>query len=207
DGDTKEIERGKILDSPPQILITNFDVLHYHLWHRTKFASLLNTVKFLAVDEAHVYSGIFGSNVHYIIKRLKRISPKLQVVASSATLENALTFCEELFGLKMTLVSGAGKKGRIEFCMLFPSLITQRALMIDILKKLTLKKHKTLVFNNSHLNSELLALQARRQKIDIKVHRAGLMANYRRSVENLFKNDKLLSISATPTLELGIDVE
>ena len=206
DGDTKEIERKTILDSPPQILITNFDVLHYHLWHRTKFASLLNTVKFLAVDEAHVYSGIFGSNVHYIIKRLKRISPKLQVVASSATLENALTFCEELFGLKMTLVSGAGKKGRIEFCMLFPSLITQRALMIDILKKLTLKKHKTLVFNNSHLNSELLALQARRQKIDIKVHRAGLMANYRRSVENLFKNDKLLSISATPTLELGIDV-
>ena len=206
DGDTKEDERRKILDSPPQILITNFDVLHYHLWHRTKFAGLLNSVKFLVVDEAHVYSGIFGSNVHYIIKRLKRIAPKIQVVASSATLENALMFCEELFGTKMTLVSGAGKKGRIEFCMLFPSLLTQRALMIDILKKLTSKKHKTLVFNNSHLNSELLALQARRQKIDVKVHRAGLMANYRRSVENLFKSDKLLSISATPTLELGIDV-
>jgi len=206
DGDTKEPERKKILESPPQILITNFDVLHYHLWHGTKFAGLLNTVKFLVVDETHVYSGIFGSNVHYIIKRLKRISPKIQVVSSSATLENALKFCEELFGVKMTLVSGAGKKGRIEFCMLFPSLITQRALMIDILKKLTSQKHKTIVFNNSHLNSELLALQARRQKIDIKVHRAGLMANYRRSVENLFKSDNLLSISATPTLELGIDV-
>src|SRR5207245_4662109 len=83
---------------------------------------------------------------------------------------------------------------------------TQSGLYIDILKKLTLKKQKTLGFNNMHLNSELLAQQARRQKIDIKVHRAGLMANYRRSVENLFKNDKLLSISATPTLELGIDV-
>ena len=206
DGDTKEPERKKILESPPQILITNFDVLHYHLWHGTKFAGLLNTVKFLVVDETHVYSGIFGSNVHYIIKRLKRISPKIQIVSSSATLENALRFCEELFDVKMTLVSGTGKKGRIEFCMLFPSLTTQRALMIDILKKLTSQKHKTLVFNNSHLNSELLALQARRQKIDIKVHRAGLMANYRRSVENLFKNDNLLSISTTPTLELGIDV-
>src|SRR5437899_9953892 len=78
--------------------------------------------------------------------------------------------------------------------------------MIDILKKLTSQKHKTLVFNNSHLNSELLALQARRQKIDIKVHRAGLMANYRSSVANRFTSDNLLSISATPTLELGIDV-
>src|SRR5256712_769599 len=152
DGDTKEPERKKTLESPPQILITNFDVLHYHLWHRTKFAGLLNTVKFLAVDETHVYSGIFGSNVHYIIKRLKRISPKIQIVSSSATLENALRFCEELFDVKMTLVSGTGKKGRIEFCMLFPSLTTQRVLMIDILKKLTSQKHKTLVFNNSHPN-------------------------------------------------------
>ncbi|MDE1764244.1 MAG: DEAD/DEAH box helicase [Thaumarchaeota archaeon] len=206
DGDTKEDERRKILETPPEILITNFDVIHYHLWHRTKFASLLNSVKFLTVDEAHVYSGIFGSNVHYIIKRLKRVCPKVQFVASSATLENALSFCQDLFGTDMTLVSGSGKKGRIEFCMLFPSLATQRALMVDILKRLVTKKHKTLVFNNSHLNSELLALQARRQKIDIKVHRAGLMANYRRSIENLFKSDKLLSISATPTLELGIDV-
>lgn len=206
DGDTKEDERRKILDAPPEILITNFDVLHYHLWHRTKFASLLSTVRFLAVDEAHVYSGIFGSNVHYIIKRLKRICPKVQFIASSATLDNAQSFCQDLFGVKMVQVEGSGKKGRIEFCMLFPSLATQRALMIDILKKLTTKKHKTLVFSNSHLNSELLALQARRQKIDIKVHRAGLMANYRRSIENLFRADKLLSISATPTLELGIDV-
>lgn len=206
DGDTKETERKEISDTPPEIIITNFDVLHYHLWHRTKFAALLNTVKFLAVDEAHIYSGIFGSNVHYIIKRLKRICPKIQFVASSATLENALLFCQGLFGVDMIQVTGSGKKGRIEFCMLFPSLITQRALMIDILKKLASKKRKTLVFSNSHLNSELLALQAGRQKIDIKVHRAGLMANYRRSIENLFKNDKLLAVSATPTLELGIDV-
>ena len=32
------------------------------------------------------------------------------------------------------------------------------------------------------------------------------MANYRKSVENSFKNDTLMAISATPTLELGIDV-
>jgi len=206
DGDTKQSERVEILDNPPQIIITNFDILHYHLWHRTKFSSLLNSVKFLVTDEVHVYSGIFGSNVHYIIKRLKRICKKIQFIAASATLENAVDFCENLFDEKMKLIRGSGRKGETDFLMLFPSLRTQRALMIDLIKKLTSKKHKTMVFSNSHKNSELVAMQAKKQKVDIKVHRAGLMANYRKSVEKSFKDDKLLAISCTPTLELGIDV-
>ena len=206
DGDTKQSERAEILDNPPQLVITNFDVLHYHLWHRTRFASLLNSVKFLITDEVHVYSGIFGSNVHYIIKRLKRICNKIQFIASSATLENAVEFCESLFGEKMKLIHGSGRKGETDFLMLFPSLRTQRALMVDLIKKLTSRKHKTMVFSNSHKNSELVAMQARKQKVDIKVHRAGLMANYRKSVEKSFKDNNLMAISCTPTLELGIDV-
>ncbi len=206
DGDTKQTERRTILDDPPHIIVTNFDVLHYHLWHQTKFASLLGAARFLIVDEAHVYSGIFGSNVHYIIKRLKRLTGKLQFVAASATLENAVEFCEQLFGEKMKLIKGSGSKSETDFVMLFPSLRTQRRLMVDLTKKLTEKKHKTMVFSNSHLNSELLAIQARKLKINIKVHRAGLMANYRKSVENAFKQDTLDAISCTPTLELGIDV-
>jgi DEAD/DEAH box helicase domain-containing protein len=207
DGDTNQIERREIIDSPPHILVTNFDVIHYHLWHQTKFSSLLTTVRILVVDEAHVYSGIFGSNVHYIIKRLKRIcSNKIQFIAASATLEEAKEFCEKLFDVKMKIIHGSGKKGQTDFVMLFPSLRTQRALMVDLTKRLTEKKHKTMVFNNSHLNSELLAIQAKKQKINIKVHRAGLMANYRRSVEKQFKDDSIQAISCTPTLELGIDV-
>jgi len=206
DGDTKQTERIEILEHPPQIIITNFDVLHYHLWHQTRFASLISSIRFLVVDEVHVYSGIFGSNVHYIIKRLKRICKKIQFIASSATLENAVEFCEKLFDVKMSLIQGAGKKGDTDFVMLFPSLRTQRALMVELTKKLTTQKHKTMVFSNSHLNSELLAIQARKQKVDIKVHRAGLMANYRKSVEKSFKDNTLMAISCTPTLELGIDV-
>jgi len=206
DGDTKQSERAEILDNPPQLIITNFDILHYHLLNRTRFATLLSSVKFLVTDEVHVYSGIFGSNVHYIIKRLKRISNKIQFIASSATLENAVEFCASLFDEKMKLIRGTGKKGETDFLMLFPSLRTQRALMVDLIKKLTSKKHKTLVFSNSHKNSELLAMQARKQKVDIKVHRAGLMANYRKSVEKSFKDNNLMAISCTPTLELGIDV-
>jgi len=207
DGDTKQTDRREILDNPPQILVTNFDVIHYHLWHQTKFSSLLTNLKVLVVDEAHVYSGIFGSNVHYIIKRLKRVcSKEIQFIAASATLEKAKEFCEKLFDVKMRIIHGSGKKGQTDFVMLFPSLRTQRALMVDLTKRLTEKNHKTMVFNNSHLNSELLAIQAKKQKVNIKVHRAGLMANYRKSVETQFKEDVIQAISCTPTLELGIDV-
>ncbi len=207
DGDTKLAERREIVGRPPHILVTNFDILHYHMWHQTKFSSLLTSTKILVTDEAHVYSGIFGSNVHYIVKRLKRVcTNKLQFVAASATLDDSKEFCQKLFGEKMQRIQGSGKKGQTDFAMLFPSLRTQRALMVELTKKLTQKNHKTMVFNNSHLNSELLAMQAKKQKVGIKVHRAGLMANYRTSVERQFKEDNLQAISCTPTLELGIDV-
>ena len=207
DGDTKINERREIIENPPQILITNFDVLHYHLWHQTRFSSLLASTKILIVDEAHIYSGIFGSNVHYIIKRLKRIcNNKLQFVAASATLEDAKEFCQQLFEEKMQIIQGSGKKGETDFVMLFPSLRNQRNLMVELTKKITEKNHKTMIFSNSHLNSELLAMQAKKQRVNIKVHRAGLMANYRTSVEKQFKEDKIQAISCTPTLELGIDV-
>ena len=207
DGDTKLEERKEIIQNPPHILITNFDVLHYHILHQTKFSSILTSSKILVVDEAHVYSGIFGSNVHYIIKRLKRIcNNKLQFVAASATLEDAKNFCQQLFGEKMQIIHGSGKKGQTDFVMLFPSLRTQRKTMVELTKRMTEKNHKTMIFSNSHLNSEILAIQAKKQKINIKVHRAGLMVNYRTSVEKQFKNNSLSAISCTPTLELGIDV-
>ncbi|MFB5646188.1 MAG: DEAD/DEAH box helicase, partial [Nitrosopumilaceae archaeon] len=47
DGDTKQIERAKVLEDPPHIIVTNFDVLHYHMMYQTKFASLLSSVRFL----------------------------------------------------------------------------------------------------------------------------------------------------------------
>jgi DEAD/DEAH box helicase domain-containing protein len=208
DGDTPLNERNMVLsDSAPEIIITNFDVLHYHLWHRTKFSHIVRTSRFLVVDEAHVYTGVFGANVHYIIKRLERLCKnKLQVIAASATLPNAAEFCKTLFGREMEIVRGEGRKGKINFAMLFPSLRPHRSLVQDLVKRATRGGHKTIAFSNSHLGSELLSFYLSRQGIKIKVHRAGLLPSVRRVVEQSFKNGQLMAISATPTLELGIDI-
>ena len=88
DGDTPKAERDLILTTVvPEIIITNFDAIHYHLLNRTKFSSLIKTANFLVVDEAHIYTGVFGANIHYIIKRLERLVAstnrnKLQIIAA-----------------------------------------------------------------------------------------------------------------------------
>ncbi|HEX2230789.1 MAG TPA: DEAD/DEAH box helicase, partial [Nitrososphaeraceae archaeon] len=208
DGDTSKNERESILSSPPDVIITNFDVIHYHLMHRTRFSRLIRNTKYLIVDEAHVYTGVFGANVHFIIKRLERLSPnkKIQLIAASATLPNAASFCQVLFDRKMEIVEGKGRKGKINFIILFPSLRSHRSLTIDLLKYTTRLNHKTIAFNNSHLGSELLAFYASKQGVRIMVHRAGILPTIRRFVENSFKRGELHAISATPTLELGIDI-
>ena len=78
--------------------------------------------------------------------------------------------------------------------------------MVDLLKQTTTRNHKTIAFNKSHLGSELLAFYSSKQGIPIRVHRAGLLPTHRKSVEDSFKSGKLMAISATPTLELGIDI-
>jgi DEAD/DEAH box helicase domain-containing protein len=212
DGDTSQSERELITRGLiPEIIISNFDVIHYHLLHKTRFSRLLRTCKFLVVDEAHVYTGVFGANVHYIIKRLERMASsatkqKLQIIAASATLPNAHEFCSSLFGRELRLIYGKGRKGKINLVIIFPSLHSQRSLMLDILKRLIKASHKTIAFSKSHLGSELLAFYSNKQGNQIRVHRAGLLPSERKTVEDQFRNGKILAISATPTLELGIDI-
>lgn len=212
DGDTTKAARDSIITTLiPEIVITNFDTIHYHLLNRTRFSRLIKTAKFLVVDEAHIYTGVFGANIHHIIKRLERMSgstnqKKLQIVAASATLPNAKKFCKLLFGREMNLILGSGRKGKINLVLLFPSLRSQRNLMLDLLKSTSTRHHKTIAFSKSHLGSELLAFYSSKQGVQIKVHRAGLLPQERKSVEDSFKNGKLIAISATPTLELGIDI-
>ena len=207
DGDLNANEKQNFYECPPDILITNFDSLHYHLLNNTKLIKLLNTLEYLVVDEVHTYTGIFGSNVHYIIKRLERIinNKELHLIACSATLRNVKEFCDLLFSRKMEIVNGIGKKGHTNFAILYPSLRSNKSLVIELIKKIT-KKHKTLVFSNSHISAELIAFTSSKQGIKIGVHRAGLPPKDRKVVENSFKNGIIDVISSTPTLELGIDI-
>lgn len=100
--------RDSIVDSPPDILLTNFKMLDYALM-RNNFHNLWtynledpSLLQFLVLDELHTYDGAQGTDVANLIRRLKlKLSiPKGQVcaVGTSATMgsgaESKKLLCE-----------------------------------------------------------------------------------------------------------------
>ncbi len=207
DGDTPGKERKKILSSPPQVLITNPDMLNWHLMMPgSDFRGLILDIDYLVLDEIHEYVGSFGANVHFILKRLRRFKD-FQLVGASATIGNPKEFASQLFDAKVEVVEEkAGKKGAVHFLMLYPLERSDTSLIVEALQNLVWNGYKVLVFANSHKNAEVIARIAKRNKLRAAVHRAGLLPEYRHEVEDSFRAGELDAIVATPTLELGIDI-
>lgn len=108
-------DRVTILESPPDILLTNFKMLDYallrHNYHRLWNHNLKqpDLLQYLVLDELHTYDGAQGSDVANLIRRLKL---KLQVpkgglcpVGTSATIGSAedsvkllVEFASRVFG-------------------------------------------------------------------------------------------------------------
>ena len=204
DGDTSQDERRQIVEKPPKILVTNFDMVHIHAWKKKELADMLKNVKILGVDEIHKYDGVFGSNIHHVIARLKRISSISQIIGATATLDNAKDFCEKLFGEKINLIEGSGRQSNRYFVILESDKI--RAGIMGIFGKLYENNLKTIIFNNSRTEAEEVFKEGNSAGYNFQLHRAGLEAEYRKKIETELKNGNFDAISSTPTLELGIDI-
>ena len=73
DGDTPVSARSSIRKQG-QIVVTNPDMLHTGILpHHTKWHQLFQNLKYIVVDEIHIYRGVFGSHMANVIRRLKRI--------------------------------------------------------------------------------------------------------------------------------------
>ncbi|MDK2961422.1 MAG: hypothetical protein PWP20_548 [Eubacteriaceae bacterium] len=108
------LSRDEMLDSPPHILLTNYAMLEFLLLrpNTNVFFDGIHSDhwKYIILDEAHVYSGALGSEISYLIARLKdRIvggkKGKINFIATSATLggdvetiDDVVKYAEDLFG-------------------------------------------------------------------------------------------------------------
>ncbi len=209
DGDTPRSERTKIYSNPPHILVTNPDMMHYGLALSDRIRRLVSGYKTLVLDELHVYRGVFGSHVKWVIERLKRYaSEDLRIIGAGATIGNPVSLGEKLFGRRPELVIGPQRRKGRAYHMLVSlgaaSRWTTAALVTAFFAKRGLK---TLCFVDSQQMSELIARIARRSYgVEIGVHRAGLPPEYRKDVEERFRSGELKAVVATPTMELGIDL-
>ncbi len=90
-GETRDEERQRILDTQPNILLTNYVMLELMLTRPTDRLLLTQAtrqLRFLVFDELHTYRGRQGADVSLLIRRLKERSarPDLICVGTSATI-------------------------------------------------------------------------------------------------------------------------
>jgi len=213
DGSVKDQEyRKQVLSSKkPNILATNFDFISWHLARSDRnpisklAANAFKNVDVMVVDETHVCKGFFGANIHWVLKRLQRFNKNLKFIASSATLDDPDDFCKKLFPVPMTHISGEGERGKITLQIVVPK-HGVRHFMIGLTRRIAQDERQVLAFNKSRKDAELLAIDGSDKGVEIRVHKAGLPSSTRSAIEIAFREKKLLAISCTPTLELGVNI-
>ncbi|TES97572.1 MAG: DEAD/DEAH box helicase [Promethearchaeota archaeon] len=224
DGDTNPNEKRYILANA-NIIITNPYGLHFYLpWLKQKWRRVCSNLKYIVLDEIHIYRGIFGSNFALLLRRLKRILDLFDVkpiwILSSATISNAKEFCEKLIGEDFVVIdkddSPSGAKKVILWDLPYDKVSGKYRSAHQETKNLFIShlKYKkgiqTLTFTLSRKMAELQAIWTRKAlptlKNKIYSYRAGISKAKRREIEEKFKRKEILGISSTNALELGIDI-
>ena len=100
DGDTPQSSRPSIRRNA-RIILSNPDMLHTGILpHHSNWSDFFSNLKFIVIDEAHTYRGVFGSHVANVIRRLKRVAifygAKPQFILASATIGNPQELAEKL---------------------------------------------------------------------------------------------------------------
>ena len=224
DGDIEPNEKRQVLTNA-NIIFTNPYGLHFYLpWFKQKWQRICKNLKYIVLDEIHIYRGIFGSNFALLIRRLKRILELYNVkpiwILCSATINNAKEFAEKLVGEEFLVVdkddSPSGAKKVIMWDLPYDKVSGKYRSAHQETKNLFLSHLKfnhgiqTLTFTLSRKMAELQAIWTRGALPNLKdkifSYRAGISKNKRREIEHRFKHKEILGISSTNALELGIDI-
>jgi DEAD/DEAH box helicase domain-containing protein len=228
DGDTPREERPAVRRQS-NLILTNPDMLHVGvLPHHRNWGDLFANLRYVVVDEAHVYRGVFGSHVANVLRRLRRVAAlygsEPRFILTSATIANPLELAERLVGTPFHLVDsdGAPKAGR-RIAIWNPPL-TDRAAgarrsalseAADMLTDLLIAGTRTICFVGSRRGAELIHKFCRDTLIDrgrrdladaIAPYRAGYTPQQRREIEARLSSGELRAVVATNALELGIDI-
>src|SRR5512139_256916 len=131
DGDTPTAAR-HVAREKARILLTNPDMMHMGLLPRhERWDDFLFNLRYVVIDEAHTYRGVFGSNVANVLRRLRRVASlygaEPRFILASATIRNAREHAENLTGLEIAHVSGDGAPlGRRKIVFWQPPLVEDR---------------------------------------------------------------------------------
>jgi DEAD/DEAH box helicase domain-containing protein len=226
DGDTPAPIRQSIR-AAGQVVVTNPDMLHAAILpHHTKWFQLFEQLRYIVVDEAHTYRGVFGSHVANVLRRLLRLCAHYgsdpRIVTCSATIGNPAQLAEALTGRRPRLVDRNGApSGEKRVIVLNPPVVDARlgarAGPWSLVERSALAflraDRQTIVFGRSRTGVELLltrlreALREGRGPVSrLRGYRGGYLPTERRAIEQGLRSGALLGVVSTNALELGIDI-
>jgi DEAD/DEAH box helicase domain-containing protein len=225
DGDTPREIRPQI-KSQAQIILTNPDMLHLGILpNHSSWARFFRWLRYVVVDESHMYRGVFGSHVGNVLRRLRRIcalhGSYPQFICCSATIANPKEHIEKLVGESFEMVEGDGSPyGGKDFVFWNPSIIdeakaTRRSVNSEasfLFAELVRKGIRSLTFTRTRKLTELVYNYSKERLDDpslagrISPYRAGYLPEERRQIERELFDGQLLGAVATTALELGIDI-
>jgi DEAD/DEAH box helicase domain-containing protein len=112
DGDTPDDAR-QAIRRQGHIVVTNPDMLHAGILpHHTKWQKLFMNLKYVVIDELHIYRGIFGSHFANVIRRLVRIcrfyGANPVFICCSATVANPREHAEKILERSVALLDKSG---------------------------------------------------------------------------------------------------
>ncbi|MBA3565700.1 MAG: DEAD/DEAH box helicase, partial [Actinobacteria bacterium] len=169
DGDTPGERRWQIRKWS-NLILTNPDMLHVGvLPHHDRWGDVLHNLRYVVVDEAHVYRGVFGSHVANVLRRLRRLAriyeAEPQFLLASATIANAGELAEALTGEPASVVeSDTSPKAEREVViwnppLLDPELGLRASALGDasrLMSQLTSRGLRTICFAKSRKAAELI---------------------------------------------------
>jgi DEAD/DEAH box helicase domain-containing protein len=228
DGDTPSDTRA-LLRRTATMLLSNPDMLHVGILpNHERWAEYLHHLRYVVLDEAHVYRGVFGSHVAQVVRRLRRLcdhygsSP--QFILTSATMANPRAFAEKLTGLPFATVED-DQAPRPERTIVFwdPPLVDpargeRRSALAEaayVTAESVLADARVITFAPTRKAAELVYGHVRRRLEDrdpggaaerVQPYRAGYTPQQRREIERRLFTHELDAVVATQALELGIDV-
>ena len=224
DGDTPSERRWQIRKWSNAVL-TNPDMLHVGvLPHHDRWGDVLANLRYVVVDEAHVYRGVFGSHVANVLRRLRRLArvydSEPQFLLATATIANPGELALELTGEPATVVDrDTSSRAEREVVIWNPPLLDAelglRASPLGdaarLLSSLTSRGLRTICFAKSRKAAELIH-RFTTERLDtatasrLAPYRAGYTPEQRREIERRLVEGELLGVTATDALELGIDI-
>ena len=226
DGDTPTDERRWIREHAHYVL-TNPDLLHHTLLPgHERWRPFLRALRYVVVDECHVYRGVFGAHVSAVLRRLLRVAARYgaspTVILASATVAEPEELGRALTGQAVVAVTADASPRQETVVALWEPPTdedgTRRSTLAEaasLLADLVERGVQTVTFARSRVGVETVATRAREQleargtgpdSGRIAAYRGGYLPEERRELEGALRDRSAMGLAATSALELGIDI-